>query len=189
MAQVDTAAILQRIEQLLEATKPAEDQDASYANLQEASQSLLTLYALLYGPHSGQAAEFLKMSEHTRKRSSTRNVKIAYCMEMRPTIQGALRAVKRDVESGLVGRITLRAAGEVLGDMLGLAKEALEEGAENRKNVAAVLVAGSPVGACIMMPPAEARASSSSRTRRASNMCSSISWAKLYSFRAWALGK
>ena len=62
-------------------------------------------------------------------------------MEMRPVLRGALRALRHDVESGLVGQITLRAAGEMLGDMLGLAKEALRENDENRKNIAAVLVA------------------------------------------------
>jgi AraC-like DNA-binding protein len=54
---------------------------------------------------------------------------------------GTLRALRADVDAGLVGRIAQRAAGEVLGDMLGLAKEAPGDGSDAAKNVAAVLTA------------------------------------------------
>ena len=42
---------------------------------------------------------------------------------------------------GTVGSLALRGAGASLGDILGLAKEALEGGSGNSKNVAAVLAA------------------------------------------------
>ncbi len=42
----------------------------------------------------------------------------------------ARRAMKADVESGLVGSIERRAVGEVIADMLGLAKEALADGSD-----------------------------------------------------------
>jgi hypothetical protein len=52
-----------------------------------------------------------------------------------------LKTLKADVQAGLVGNIERRALGEVMADMLGLAKEALADGTDGAKNVAAVLTA------------------------------------------------
>ena len=56
---------------------------------------------------------------------------------------GALRAMKSDIESGVLGNIERRGAGYVLADMLGLAKEALATNSDPARNVAAVLAAAS----------------------------------------------
>ena len=58
-----------------------------------------------------------------------------------PAVVGALQAMRRDLEDGLLGNLERRGAGEVLADMLGLAKEALSGGTDGAKNVAAVLTA------------------------------------------------
>jgi hypothetical protein len=58
-----------------------------------------------------------------------------------PVTQGVLRAMEADVQSALVGNIERRAAGEVIADFVGLAKEALADGRGAAKNVAAVLAA------------------------------------------------
>ncbi|MGH9256756.1 MAG: hypothetical protein ACRD3C_19520 [Vicinamibacterales bacterium] len=55
-----------------------------------------------------------------------------------PAVAGTLDAIKGDVESGLVGDLRRRAVGEVIADMLMLAKETLADGATS---VAAVLAA------------------------------------------------
>jgi hypothetical protein len=49
--------------------------------------------------------------------------------------------LKHEVEEGLVGNLRREVTGEVLGDLLQLAKTALDEGTEPSKNVAGVLVA------------------------------------------------
>ena len=49
--------------------------------------------------------------------------------------------LKGELDSGLIGSLSRTITGEVLSDFLGLAKEALDRGDENGKNVAAVLTA------------------------------------------------
>ena len=60
---------------------------------------------------------------------------------VRPATAGTLRSLKADVERSFNKSMSMRGSGEVLGDLLGLAKEALADGGEPQKNVAAVLVA------------------------------------------------
>lgn len=54
---------------------------------------------------------------------------------------GALTNLKREIDGGLVGNVRQEVTGEVLADLLQLAKVALDEGSEGSKNVAAVLAA------------------------------------------------
>ena len=143
MTKVDTETILTRIDRLMAALSPGADQSESFAQLQEVVQGMLTLYSALYGPNSAQAAELLRMAKHTRDASNMRSVAVTYSSELRPVLKGALRAMREDVSGGLVGSLTLRGAGEVLADMLGLAKEAIADGSDGAKNVAAVLIAAS----------------------------------------------
>jgi hypothetical protein len=60
---------------------------------------------------------------------------------VRPAVIGTLEALKSDVAEGLTGNVALQVSGELLGDLLSLAKVALADGGEGQKNVAAVLVA------------------------------------------------
>jgi len=69
------------------------------------------------------------------------SIEAIYARQVRPAIQGTLQALKDDIEAGLVGDLRRRAAGEVIVDMLGLSKEALKDGRDGAKNVAAVLAA------------------------------------------------
>jgi hypothetical protein len=69
------------------------------------------------------------------------NTEYAYVLYLWPAVKRTLEAMKGDIESGLVGDIQRRTAGEVVSDMVGLAKEALGDGSKGAKNVAAVLAA------------------------------------------------
>jgi hypothetical protein len=62
-------------------------------------------------------------------------------MVVRSIASGALRNLKGEVETGLIGNLRLEITGEVLSDFLLLAKSALDEGTEDGKNVSAVLTA------------------------------------------------
>jgi hypothetical protein len=62
-------------------------------------------------------------------------------MVIRSIASGALRNLKGEVETGLIGNLRLEITGEVLGDFLMLAKSSLDEGTEEGKNVSAVLTA------------------------------------------------
>jgi hypothetical protein len=133
MARLDTAAIVERIDQLLRIRSEVGD----YASAVEVLNGTLTLARLLYGnaEEAPQVHVLMKQVEAARERGET------FQRTVVPAAQGALRTMKAEVERGLIGNVTRLAAGEVLGDMLALAKEALSEDREEAKNVAAVLTA------------------------------------------------
>ncbi len=56
---------------------------------------------------------------------------------------GTLSSVVRELENGLIGSLRVPIQGEVLGDFVGLAKDALAENTVEMRNVAAVLTAAS----------------------------------------------
>src|SRR5256884_9817374 len=55
--------------------------------------------------------------------------------------RGVLTSLRREVDEGLVGGLRRQITGEVLGDLLQLANEALAQNTEDSTNVAAVLAA------------------------------------------------
>ena len=138
---LDTQVLLKRIDQLLGTSMPAGDQHGIHVAVSEALHGTLTLAAILYGDREG--ALQMRMLTDAMQRAKTDKTNVAYVQHkvVWPAVQGALRAMRGDVEAGLVGNIERRAAGEVIADMLGLAKEALSQGSEGAKNVAAVLAA------------------------------------------------
>ncbi len=138
---IDTTTILKRIDQLLATDLPAGDIPAIYAAVVEAMQGTLTLSRLLYGStdETPQVQTLVKAAQKAREQKQV--VAFSFYETVWPAVRGTLGAMKADVEAGLVGNIERRAAGEIVADMLGLAKEALAEGSDGAKNVAAVLAA------------------------------------------------
>jgi hypothetical protein len=55
--------------------------------------------------------------------------------------RGTIKTVKAAVESGLIKSVRTLLSGEIIGDLLAIARERLEEDSESAKNVSAVLVA------------------------------------------------
>lgn len=139
MNSLDTATIIRRIDELLGAPIPRATEESTYTAAVQKYQSTLTLVTTLYGTASHQAKTLLSADAEARKYVGAHDEN--FPRVALPVITGTLRAMRADVEAGIVGNITQRAAGEVLGDMLGLAKEALRRGTDPTKNVAAVLTA------------------------------------------------
>lgn len=138
MSPLDTATVVRRIDELLAAQLPHDTSENVYAAVVEEYQSTLTIVGVLYGAASSQAQALLKAADDARKKTGLIEHNFP---RIRPVVQGTLRAMRSDVEAGFLGSIERRAAGEVLGDMLGLAKEALAIDADGTRNVAAVLAA------------------------------------------------
>jgi hypothetical protein len=133
---LDCAALLTRIDQLL----AKEVTDATYATIVEVMQGTVTLATIIYGAtEPPQVRAMTEAAQHASKVSGS--VSIIFWENVWPVVQGTLRAMRADVEAGLVGDIQRRATGEVLADMLGLAKEAFADAQEGTRNVAAVLTA------------------------------------------------
>jgi hypothetical protein len=139
MSSVDPSRIIQRIDELLDAEQPNDTGENIYAAAVETYQRTLTLVTSLYGPRSHQAEAILKAADMARKEVG--EVSYTFPRAIRPVMRGTLRAMRGDVEAGLVGNIERRVSGELLADFLGLAKVALADGSDGAKNVAAVLAA------------------------------------------------
>ncbi len=111
------------------------------AKVSEAFYGALNLLLVVHGPGSVQKQQLIQtMTVADRSKDGIRSRNLQNIVA--PAVEGALKALKADVEAGLTGNVAMQASGELLGDFLGLAREALDGPAiDARKNVAAVLVA------------------------------------------------
>lgn len=141
MARFDSASILTRIDQLLSVQAEAGDIDGQYAATVEVLNGTLTLARALYGDADETPQVHILMKAAQVAREKNENLGITFTRLVRPAAQGVLRSLRAEVEQGLVGNVERRTTGEILSDMLTLAKEALHEGTTDAKNVAAVLTA------------------------------------------------
>lgn len=137
MPRITAEALRDRIEGIKASlwTIRPEDNAKITANPQGAIQSTLAVLAMLYGDASPQIKalqERIKPMGPREVDRSTYNYRIAN--ELAPILDAAVA----DYESGITGSIRAQAKGEVLGDFIALAREALQSGAEK---VAAVLAA------------------------------------------------
>lgn len=123
-----TEAWIKRIEEVL-----AQPQRAG-----ELVQTATSVLTNLYGPHSTQLKAFNAGLEMvTNKAGSTTSVHHA---QLNYAV-GTLLNARAELKAGLVPSVRVLVAGEVLGELVRLGKEILEEKSEGAKNVAAVLVA------------------------------------------------
>ena len=126
--------MLNRIDQLLE----KEYSFMSDTHAGEVYVTVTNMFEKIYGPHSPQ----LKLLETIRDQvyeGQTRNHNKYESDRMQvftKRLYGCLRALKSDIEEGLIVNIRSEARGEVFGDFLVLAREALDA---DQKDVAAVL--------------------------------------------------
>ena len=95
----------------------------------------LTIIETLYGANSPQAkALFEAKKAYTKTQySSTYELK-----SLAQSVKGTLLNIREELDAGLIRRIATEAAGEVIGDLVALAKSELKAG---YSNVAAVLAA------------------------------------------------
>lgn len=126
-----SADILKRIDELLKLEAKAGPQLPS--NAAEISQGCVSLLTLVYGPNSGHVEHFNGTIASLEKTS--RNFWIVQAS------QGVLRNLKTEIESGLTGSLRHQITGELLTDLIQLARTVLEEPGDNAKNVASVLTA------------------------------------------------
>jgi hypothetical protein len=137
LAAFNEQAIVKRIDELL--TPKAQGID-NLAFINTVLQGTLTLLEAVRGPHNQHQIDLLNGVDAARKAKG--DLDYMYEIYVLPPVTGALKALKADVQAGLIGDLRQRAAGEVMADMLALAKEALASGSDGAKNVAAVLAAG-----------------------------------------------
>jgi hypothetical protein len=93
----------------------------------------LNIICALYGKSSAQAKTLLEM----HKRSNGSGYSVGWLIQsFASSLRGVLENTKEELEGGLIASIVDQVAGEVIGDLLSLAKTQLRSG---YKDVAAVL--------------------------------------------------
>jgi hypothetical protein len=128
---VNQADILKRIDELLQLNPDQTEMN----NAPELSQGCVSLLSLVYGPKSAQVQQF----NASLTEQSKRGVFAMHYISL--TCHGTLKNLKREVESGLTANLKQQITGEVLTDLIQLARTVLDEPGDNAKNVASVLTA------------------------------------------------
>ena len=130
----DDETILRRIDSL---SRIGEESSSHQRATSEAAREIyvgtLSLVSALYGPDSRQVHAIQDSNARIAKRPLIQGVMNS---EIVQEMRGTLRAVRSEVELGLLRSMRAEARGEVLGDFVVLAKQALDGG---EKDVAAVL--------------------------------------------------
>lgn len=109
---------------------------SSQWNYSEAIQFATSMITQFYGSESPQMRMFQSTIEGARK-SKTSFPEIALSMQAKATIQN----IKGEIQAGLIKNVRALIAGEIISELIALAKETLGENSEPAKNVSAVLVA------------------------------------------------
>jgi hypothetical protein len=109
----------------------------------EAIQFATSMLTALYGPESPQLRIFRDGYATTEKISPN-----ARSMEhnMLGHALGAIRNTKAEIEAGLILRLRVAVAGEILAELIRLAKEIMIDRTEEAKNAGAVLIAAAYEG-------------------------------------------
>jgi hypothetical protein len=96
----------------------------------------LSMLAHFYGPNSVQVRAYMQGADNI-----SRNKKEGLAHQLFMHARGAISRTVLDLENGVVTNLRTSIQGELLGDLIGLAKEALSRNTDETKNVAAVLSA------------------------------------------------
>jgi len=132
---MDSEAIKARVESLL---KEAGGQ-LSLELQNRLYHGTLTIIQSLYGLDSSQERDLRAAIERVSKATSpTAFHTISSCISI---IRGVVEAIRDEISAGLLGSLRRNITGDVLSDLVKLARTALEEQGDAAKNVAAVLAA------------------------------------------------
>jgi hypothetical protein len=99
----------------------------------ELPQFAISMLAYFYGTNSAQVRSY--------EQAANNHLKNKFLSQMSILARGAISSTIRELENGLVTNLRTSIQGEILGDMVGLAREALSADTPETANVAAVLAA------------------------------------------------
>ena len=132
---MNVSAIEARVDSLLAMTQ----QQSSMLLQNTHYQGTLGVMHALYGPNSSQERD---LRTYIEKLSEKLHPSYPHIISQSiAAIAGALASVKGELQSGFVGSLRAGIAGELLSDLLKLARTVLDQGGDEAKNVAAVLAA------------------------------------------------
>jgi hypothetical protein len=112
----------------------------SQAGASEAVQFATSILTALYGQKSPQFERFSAGCDAISKmKPGTGNI----AMELNRHALGTIANCKAELEGGLIANLRVQVTGEVLSELISLAKEILNEKTDSARNVAAVMIAAS----------------------------------------------
>jgi hypothetical protein len=132
---METKDILKRIDDLLNKQVHS---STSISDASELSQGCISMLSLVHGQRSIQVQQFIASIAGITKiapQAPHSNMQVVTASK------GALQNLKGEIEAGLTGSLRHQITGEVLTDLIQLARVVLEEPGDGAKNVAAVLAA------------------------------------------------
>jgi hypothetical protein len=110
-------------------------QSVSTATAGERIAFATSFLAAFYGPESVEMKVFRQSLDNIERSKEA----VGHRLELHA--RGTIKAVKPAVESGLIKSVRTLLSGEIVGDLLAIARERLDDDSESAKNVSAVLVA------------------------------------------------
>jgi hypothetical protein len=125
---IDANNWLARADALLQAS-------VSTASAGEKIAFATSFIAAFYGPESVGMKVFRQSIDNIERGKEA----VAHRLELHA--RGTIKATKAAIESGLIRSVRVLLSGEIIGDLLAIARERLQEDSESAKNVSAVLVA------------------------------------------------
>lgn len=138
MNSLKADAIRTRVQAIKEGMWQKGGQDKLAPNAVDAGlQSAISVFTVIYGNPSPQLVAFQNWARvgHGRLDEISENHKWRLAREIGPLLDAAMA----DLESGLTTSVRVQAKGEILGDFVALAREALEGRSQETDRVAAVL--------------------------------------------------
>lgn len=137
--RMDKEAILRHIE-TTRAELWKDEGDQKWAkNAHGSVTSAISILSAVYGPSSHQVERFIERAKF--KASDDDRSESWYRKRLARELEETLDSVKRDIEAGIFQQVASQAKGEVLGDFIALAREALASSSVSSDRVAAVLAA------------------------------------------------
>lgn len=110
-------------------------QSVSTATVGEKIAFATSFIAAFYGPDSVQMKVFRQSIDNIERRKEG----VSHHLELHA--RGVIQEVRAAVKSGLIKSVRTLLSGEIIGDLLAIARERIHEDSESAKNVSAVLVA------------------------------------------------
>ena len=104
----------------------------------EVVQSAISFLTAVYGSQSAQLSALTRGLEQVAKSASNPGNASHHQERL---ADGAIRNAIAEIEGGLINSLRAQVAGEVFGELVGLAKETLDDDTETAKNISAVLIA------------------------------------------------
>ena len=129
------SALTARVEALLVLATSGQE---SLSNANQVLEGTLTVIRAAYGNDEARLADVRANAQAYFKTAPSSGSAVRHCVTV---CRGVLANLKEEIDAGLLDSLESRITGDVLSDLVNLARTALQESGDGARNVAAVLTA------------------------------------------------